>query len=59
MLIILGRFFALQEIQMSLIYLLKNYDIDTVSGKRPDPINTIAGYMSTTCDDPLILTRKE
>ncbi|KAG2200077.1 hypothetical protein INT47_007722 [Mucor saturninus] len=54
-----GRFFAIQEIQMSLIYLFRNYDISTATGKPPKVLNTIAGYMSTTCDDALVFTRKD
>lgn len=55
----LGRFFAVQEIQMSLVYLLKNFDIDTVSGKKPYPVPTIAGTISTTCNEPLIFTPRK
>lgn len=53
-----GRFFAVQEIQMTLVYLIKNYDIKTVSGKRPQPIAHIAGYMVTNSEEPLVFTRK-
>ncbi|KAI7895834.1 cytochrome P450 [Mucor mucedo] len=53
-----GRFFAVQEIQMTLIYLLRNYDITTVSGKPPKPVYSLAGYMSTNSEEPLIFTRK-
>lgn len=54
-----GRFFAVQEIQMSLVHLLKNYTIQTVSGKRPEPIKRIAGTVSTNCEDPLIFTPRK
>lgn len=54
-----GRFFAVQEIQLSLIYLFRNYDITTASGKTPNTLNTIAGYMSTTCDEAIVFTRKD
>ncbi|KAG2200076.1 hypothetical protein INT47_007721 [Mucor saturninus] len=53
-----GRFFAVQEIQMTLVYLIKNYDIKTVSGKRPQPICHIAGYMVINSEEPLVFTRK-
>lgn len=55
----LGRFFAVREIQISLVYLLKNFDIDTVSRKKPHPVPTIVGVISTTCDEPLIFTPKK
>ncbi|KAI8640968.1 cytochrome P450 [Parasitella parasitica] len=53
-----GRFFAVQEIEMSLIYLLKHFDIDTVSGNKPYPVAAIAGAFATNCEDPLVFTRK-
>ncbi|KAG2210477.1 hypothetical protein INT47_002419 [Mucor saturninus] len=53
-----GRFFAVQEIQMTLVYLLKNYDIKTANGKRPVPVQNVGGVMATNCEDPLIFTRK-
>ncbi|KAF1797439.1 cytochrome P450 [Mucor lusitanicus] len=51
-----GRFFAIQEIMMSLVYLLKNYDFDTVSGKRPHPVSSIANITVTNCEEPLVFT---
>lgn len=53
-----GRFFAIQEIMMSLVYLLKHYDFDTVSGKKPHPISSIANITVTNCEEPLIFTPK-
>ncbi|KAF1804691.1 CYP5312 [Mucor lusitanicus] len=53
-----GRFFAVQEIEMSLVHLLKHFDIDTVSGKKPHPVPTIAGVVATTCEEPLVFTPK-
>lgn len=55
---IIGRFFAIQEIMMSLIYLLKHYDIDTASGKKPHPVSSIANIHVTNCEEPLIFTPK-
>lgn len=55
----IGRFFAVQEIEMSLLYLLRNFDFDTVSGKRPFPVRTIAGVITRNCEDPLIFTPKK
>lgn len=54
-----GRFFAVQEIKMSLIHLLKNFDIKTVSGKKPTPTRRIAGTRVANCEEPLILTAKK
>ncbi|KAG2210040.1 hypothetical protein INT47_003476 [Mucor saturninus] len=54
-----GRFFAVQEIQMALVHLFKNYDVKTVSGKRPQPVWYVAGYMVTNCEDPLVFTLKK
>jgi cytochrome P450 len=53
-----GRFFAIQEIMMSLIYLLKHYDFDTVSGKKPHPVSSIANITVANCEEPLIFTPK-
>ncbi|KAL9541263.1 hypothetical protein MBANPS3_009220 [Mucor bainieri] len=53
-----GRFFAVQEIEMSLVHLLKHFDIDTVSGKKPYPVATIAGVFATNCEEPLVFTPK-
>lgn len=55
----IGRFFAVQEIEMSLVHLLKNYKIETVSGKKPVPIERIAGTISINCEDPLIFTPRK
>ncbi|GAN03790.1 cytochrome p450 superfamily protein [Mucor ambiguus] len=51
-----GRFFAIQEIMMSLVYLMKNYDFDTVSGKKPHPVSSIANITVTNCEEPLVFT---
>jgi hypothetical protein len=56
---LIGRFFAVREIEISLVYILKNYDVDTVSGKKPHPIANIGGTIATTCDEPLIFTPKK
>lgn len=53
-----GRFFAVQEIEMSLIYLLKHFEIGTVSGKQPYPVANIAGIFATNCEEPLVFTPK-
>ncbi|KAI8051720.1 cytochrome P450 [Thamnidium elegans] len=53
-----GRFFATQEIKMSLIYLLRNFDIKTVNGKKPTPMKRIAGTRITNSEEPLIFTTK-
>ncbi|KAI8142586.1 cytochrome P450 [Fennellomyces sp. T-0311] len=53
-----GRFFAVHEIKMSLIVLLRRYDIATVSGKTPSPNRYLGGMISVTSEDPLILTKK-
>ncbi|CEP15452.1 hypothetical protein [Parasitella parasitica] len=53
-----GRFFAIQEIMMSLVYLLKHYDIDTVSGKKPHPVSSIGNITVTNCEEPLVFTPK-
>lgn len=53
-----GRFFAVQEIQMSLVYLLKNFDVKVASGKRPVPVQRMGGVMNVNCEDPLIFTAK-
>ncbi|KAI8061955.1 cytochrome P450 [Thamnidium elegans] len=54
-----GRFFAVQEIQMSLVYLLKNFEIKTASGKRPEPVTRIAGTIATNCEEPLVFIAKK
>ncbi|GAA5801963.1 hypothetical protein HPULCUR_007423 [Helicostylum pulchrum] len=54
-----GRFFALLEIKMTLIYLLKNFHITTVSGKRPKPCKRLLGIRIMNSEDPLIFTAKK
>ncbi|KAI8982138.1 cytochrome P450 [Mycotypha africana] len=54
-----GRFFATQEIEMSLVYLLKNYDFNTVRNRKPYPITTIAGILNVNTQEPLIFTPKK
>lgn len=44
---------------MSLIYLLRNFDIETVSGKKPTPMRRIAGTRMTNSEEPLIFTAKK
>jgi cytochrome P450 len=53
-----GRFFAVLEIKMSLIQLFREYDITVASGKRPIPVNDLAGKVSVNCEEPLIFTKK-
>ncbi|KAI7889564.1 cytochrome P450 [Mucor mucedo] len=53
-----GRFFAIQEIQTTLVYLLKNYEIKTASGKPPVPVQRTLGFIATSPEEPLIFTRK-
>ncbi|KAG2235319.1 hypothetical protein INT48_007950 [Thamnidium elegans] len=54
-----GRFFATLEIKMTLIYLLKKFDITTVSGKRPKPCKRLLGIRTMNSEDPLIFTAKK
>ncbi|KAI8391452.1 cytochrome P450 [Radiomyces spectabilis] len=53
-----GRFFAVHEIKLSLITLLRNYDITTANGKRPEPINYLGGIVAMNCTDPLVFTKR-
>jgi hypothetical protein len=48
-----------QEIEMCLIYLLRNFDVQTVDGHRPKPVQTLAGTIAKNCEDPLIFTPKK
>lgn len=43
---------------MTLIYLLRNYDIKTASGKRPSPTIPMLGIMTASSEEPLVFTRK-
>ncbi|KAI8343826.1 cytochrome P450 [Blakeslea trispora] len=54
-----GRFFAIQEIQMSLVYLLKHYEVKTVDGKRPTPVKYLAGSFATNNNSPLLFTPRQ
>ena len=53
-----GRFFAVHEIKLALITLLRQYTITTVSGKQPLPVQYISGVIARNCLDPLKLTKK-
>ncbi|KAG0164864.1 hypothetical protein DFQ28_009584 [Apophysomyces sp. BC1034] len=54
-----GRFFAVHEIKLSLVSLLRQYNITTLSGKTPQPVQFFGGSMVMTCNDPLLFTRKK
>ncbi|KAI9473413.1 MAG: cytochrome P450 [Benjaminiella poitrasii] len=54
-----GRFFAILEISMTLVYLLKHFDFNTLNGKRPQPLKNLAGIHMTYCEDPLIFTPRK
>ncbi|KAI9271880.1 cytochrome P450 [Phascolomyces articulosus] len=54
-----GRFFAVHEIKMTLITILRRYDISTESGKKPVPGRYLAGTVSLNCEDPLVFRKKK
>ncbi|KAG2227966.1 hypothetical protein INT45_011990 [Circinella minor] len=54
-----GRFFAVHEIKMSLITLLRRFDVATASGKLPTPNRYLGGMIAQTSDDPLVFTKKK
>jgi hypothetical protein len=57
--LLLGRFFAIQEIEMSLVHILKHFDIKTASEKKPEPVMRIAGTVAINSEDPLIFTPRK
>ncbi|KAF7728267.1 hypothetical protein EC973_006441 [Apophysomyces ossiformis] len=54
-----GRFFAVHEIKLSLITLLRRYDISTLSGQSPKPVHYFGGAMAMNCEDPLLLEKRK
>lgn len=53
-----GRFFAVHEIKLSLITLLRNYEINTLSGKPPKPVQYLMGYVAVNSEEPIVFTKK-
>ena len=54
-----GRFFAVHEIKMSLITLLRRFDVATASGKQPNPTQFLGGMIAQTSNEPLVFTKKK
>ncbi|KAI7897760.1 cytochrome P450 [Cokeromyces recurvatus] len=54
-----GRFFAVLEISMTLVYILKSFDVNTLNGKRPYPVKNFAGIHVSYCKDPLVFTPRK
>lgn len=53
-----GRFFAVHEIKLSLIFLFTRYKISIAARKPSHPVQTLAGVMSQPSSDPITLTRR-
>ncbi|CDH58333.1 cytochrome p450 [Lichtheimia corymbifera JMRC:FSU:9682] len=53
-----GRFFAVHEIKLSLITLLRKYEINTLSGKPPKPVQYLMGYVAVNSEEPIVFTKK-
>jgi hypothetical protein len=55
----IGRFFAVKEIELSLVYLLKHFDITTTSSKQPTPVCRIGGVIAMNSEEPLTFTPRK
>lgn len=44
---------------MSLVHVLKHYEVKTVSGKRPNPVQRIAGTFAINSEEPLVFTPRK
>ncbi|KAI9315675.1 cytochrome P450, partial [Dichotomocladium elegans] len=49
-----GRFFAVHELKIVLITVLRNYHVSTASGKPPRPVHHLFGMVAVTSEEPLV-----